>query len=433
MVGDELIPAVSRLLTSKNQRVSDLDEMQEQRISFAYGNGNIDGDGFSRATMSVVAPAINDVGGTNIGATFTPNSVIHRHEAEGAVRQFDVTLDLVQRFTEPGAPKFTLDPSIIEVLHSALLTRGEPSGIRTEEVTIQGSSFGPPAPNLLRDELDSMCDAINSAWTTVDALELAAFSLWRLNWIHPFVDGNGRTARALSYLILSIRIGGIIPGIPTIPEQLLHRRAEYLDALAKADITSKSGHVDLTDLRDLIGSMLQRQLEAFPAFAVDELHQIDDIVERRLRGVRNAVASALFGDDVTKRLWTIDDYVVLQLGPKVEIANAERRHRENGNAFPRLLAAHLSRAAVHVNAQQRGIILRDHFSLLSEQLALGLERNAAVTVENPVVQWEHASTAQGWSAVGALYIIRFGRELTSSTAGDVFDLLLTRHLASLKS
>ncbi|MCJ2061034.1 Fic family protein [Methylobacterium sp. J-048] len=433
MAGDELIPAVARLLTARNQRAIDLDEVQEQRISFAYGNGNIDGEGFSRATMSVVVPAITDVGGTNIGATFTPNSVTHRHEAEGAVRQFDATLDLIRRFTEPGAPKFMLDPSIIEVLHSALLTRGDTGGIRTEEVTIRGSNFGPPAPNLLRRELDSMCDVINSEWGTLDALELAAFALWRLNWIHPFVDGNGRTARALSYLVLNIKLGGVLPGTPTIPEQLLHRRAEYLDALARADITAKSGHVDLTNLRDLVGSMLQRQLEAFPAFAADELHQIDDIVERRLRGGRNAVASSVFGDDVMQRLWTIDDYVVLQLGPEAAIADAERRHREHDNAFPRLLASHSSRAVVQVGAHQRGIILRDQFSLSGEQFALGLEHNAAATVEHPVVRWEEASTAQGWSAVGALYILRFGRELTSSTAGDVFDLLLTRHLASLKS
>ncbi|MEX1365172.1 MAG: Fic family protein [Nannocystaceae bacterium] len=25
------------------------------------------------------------------------------------------------------------------------------------------------------------------------------YTLWRLNWIHPFVEGNGRTARAACY------------------------------------------------------------------------------------------------------------------------------------------------------------------------------------------------------------------------------------------
>ena len=383
--------------------------------------------------MSMVVPPISDIGGTDIGATFAPNSITHRHEVEGAVRQFDLTLDLVRRFTAPDAPKFKLDRSMIEDLHRALLTRGEAGGIRTEEVRIRDSSFGPPAPDLLRGELDGMCDAINSRWDTLDALELAAFALWRLNWIHPFTDGNGRTARALSYLILNIKSGGVLPGTPTIPEQLLHRRAEYLDALSIADSTETSGNVDLTTLRNLIGSMLRRQLEAFPAFSADELHQIDDIVGRRLRGGRNAVASSVFGNDVAQRLWTIDDHVVLQLGPEAAIADAERRHRENDDAFPRLLAVHPRQAVVRVSVRQRGIVIRDQFSLSGEEFALGLERNAAVTVERPVVRWEGASTEQGWSTVGALYILRFGRELTSSTVGDMFDLLLTRHLASLKS
>ncbi|MFX9016038.1 Fic family protein, partial [Acinetobacter baumannii] len=33
-------------------------------------------------------------------------------------------------------------------------------------------------------------------WRTGDALDATAFALWRINWIHPFKNGNGRTARA---------------------------------------------------------------------------------------------------------------------------------------------------------------------------------------------------------------------------------------------
>jgi hypothetical protein len=32
------------------------------------------------------------------------------------------------------------------------------------------------------------------------AIHLAAYLMWRLNWIHPFADGNGRTARMTSYV-----------------------------------------------------------------------------------------------------------------------------------------------------------------------------------------------------------------------------------------
>ncbi|MGM4886430.1 Fic family protein [Tardiphaga sp. 11_C7_N12_6] len=431
MAEHEPQPELSRLLASA-KRVIDLDEVKEQRLSFAYGNGNIDGDSFSRATMSVVVPPAVDAGGTDIGATLAPNSILHRHEAEGAVRQFDITIDLVRRFTEPGAPKFKLDLSVIQILHDALLTQGEIGGIRTVEVRIRNSSFGPPAPDLLHLELDRMCETINSGWDTWDALELAAFTLWRLNWIHPFTDGNGRTARALSYLILNVKLGGVLPGTPTIPEQLLHLRAEYLDALAQADSTAKGGRVDVTALRDLLGRMLRRQLEALPAFSAEELHQIDDVVGRRLRSGRSAAASSVFGTDVRQRLWTVDDHIVLQLGPEAAIADAEQRHRKTGDPFPRLLAADPGRAVVRVSARQRGIVIRDQVFLSGEEFAIGFERNAAATIERPILRWAGATTEQGWSTVGALYVLRFGRELTSSTAVDVFDLLLTRHLASLK-
>jgi hypothetical protein len=199
MAEHEQQPELSRLLAAA-KRVIDLDEMKEQRVSFAYGNGNIDGDGFSRATMSVVIPPTADAGGTDTGAAVAPNSILHRHEVEGAVRQFDITIDLVLRFTQPGAPKFNLDLPVIQALHDALLTQGEIGGVRTSAVRIPASSFNPPAPDVLHSELERMCETINSGWDTWDALELAAFALWRLNWIHPFTDGNGRTARALSYL-----------------------------------------------------------------------------------------------------------------------------------------------------------------------------------------------------------------------------------------
>jgi Fic family protein len=46
-------------------------------------------------------------------------------------------------------------------------------------------------------------------------IHLAAYLMWRLNWIHPFADGNGRTSRIISYVVLSIRAGAILPGTPT--------------------------------------------------------------------------------------------------------------------------------------------------------------------------------------------------------------------------
>ena len=51
-------------------------------------------------------------------------------------------------------------------------------------------------------------------------IHLAAYTMWRVNWIHPFAGGNGRTSRAVSNLVLCARLGYRLPGTLTVPEQI---------------------------------------------------------------------------------------------------------------------------------------------------------------------------------------------------------------------
>jgi Fic family protein len=79
--------------------------------------------------------------------------------------------------------------------------------------------------------VEDLCDYVNGQWTTRTALHLAAYVMWRLNWIHPFTDGNGRTSRAASYLVLCLRLGYLLPGRRTIPDQIAEDRTRYYKAL----------------------------------------------------------------------------------------------------------------------------------------------------------------------------------------------------------
>ena len=63
-----------------------------------------------------------------------------------------------------------------------------------------------------------MCDYVNDNFASKTGIHLAAYVMWRLNWIHPFVDGNGRTSSAASYFVLCMRAGNVLPGKKTIPE-----------------------------------------------------------------------------------------------------------------------------------------------------------------------------------------------------------------------
>jgi Fic family protein len=86
--------------------------------------------------------------------------------------------------------------------------------------------------------------------------------MWRLNWIHPFADGNGRTSRIVSYVVLSIRAGAILPGTPTIPDQIVDNRA-YFDALDAADAAFRDGRIDVSKMEALLASLLAKQLAGF--------------------------------------------------------------------------------------------------------------------------------------------------------------------------
>lgn len=86
---------------------------------------------------------------------------------------------------------------------------------------------------------------MNDKWTVKSPIHLAAYVMWRLNWIHPFTDGNGRTSRALSYLVLCIRLKMLLPGRTTIPEQIEKDRTPYYKALEAADEAWAGDRIDL--------------------------------------------------------------------------------------------------------------------------------------------------------------------------------------------
>jgi Fic family protein len=84
--------------------------------------------------------------------------------------------------------------------------------------------------------------------------------MWRLNWIHPFSDGNGRTSRALSYALLGIKLGYLLPGSPTIPQQIEADNSHYIEALEAADAAAINGGEDISEMEAMIRSMLAKQL-----------------------------------------------------------------------------------------------------------------------------------------------------------------------------
>lgn len=191
---------------------------------------------------------------------------IARQEAGNAVRQFDAVLDLIDEVARDGRP-FKLRPSTILSLHKfALDGLSRYAGTwRPSPVSIEKSGHAPPHESQVPALIEEMCDWVNGHWASRSALSLCSYVMWRLNWIHPFLDGNGRTSRAVSYLVLCAKLGDRLPGKLTIPEQIAAHRDPYYAALEAADASLPKGEADFTEMEALLQSYLAKQLSG--AFA----------------------------------------------------------------------------------------------------------------------------------------------------------------------
>jgi Fic family protein len=130
---------------------------------------------------------------------------------------------------------------------------------RPDEMRISNSRHNPPPPDLVPDLVEDMCDYVNEN-RNEPPIHLAAYLLWRINWIHPFDDGNGRTARATAYAVLCILLGYELPGTRTIPEHIAQDKIPYYKALEAADEAYKTRKIDVSRLAALLEDLLAKQL-----------------------------------------------------------------------------------------------------------------------------------------------------------------------------
>ncbi len=170
--------------------------------------------------------------------------------------------DEIIRIYRTSGDHLDLTPDLVRGLHritvSGLYTCA--GSYRDHAVTIRNSSHKPPEHVYVPGLVDDLCHTANTH-TEWDPTITAAYVIWRLNWIHPFGGGNGRTSRALGYLALLARLGFMLPGKLTIPEQIVNERARYQRALEDADAAWREHSiVDVTRMKDLLDELLERQL-----------------------------------------------------------------------------------------------------------------------------------------------------------------------------
>lgn len=152
-------------------------------------------------------------------------------------------LNAVQRALSNAHEDLTTDT--IRAIHRALLPDERFAGrIRTTQNWIGGSDHSPhrarhiPPDPLRVDSLLTDLLAFMSR-TDVDPVAHAAITHAQYETIHPFEDGNGRTGRALTHLLLR-RHGVTVNGVAPLSIAFLGRADDYLDALR----TYEDGDID---------------------------------------------------------------------------------------------------------------------------------------------------------------------------------------------
>ncbi|MGF1561454.1 MAG: Fic family protein [Geminicoccaceae bacterium] len=181
-------------------------------------------------------------------------------EAANLRRQYDFLQSLVEAALETDQPY--LSHAIVRTLHvHAMSCLFEDAGVY-RKVAVRAGGHRAALPSRVPDLMELFINQVNRAWAGTDALTLCAFVYWRICHIHPFVNGNGRAARAASYFVLCVKNGAWLPGDPILPERMRLRKPLYGPALSKTDEGAGIRQTPLGALKSLISADLSEQLRA---------------------------------------------------------------------------------------------------------------------------------------------------------------------------
>ncbi len=181
-------------------------------------------------------------------------------EARNGLLQFDEIVRIISDI-EHGT-RFRLRPSMIQSLHRITIQDifTCAGNYRTQEIQIFGTDHQPPKWQIMSELVEEMCDYVNDHWDSSTPIHLSSYVMWRINWIHPFAGGNGRTSRAVSYVVLCSKLGYRLPGTLTIPDQIVKNRKPYYAALDAADLECTRNNLDVSLMESLMSTLLARQL-----------------------------------------------------------------------------------------------------------------------------------------------------------------------------
>lgn len=183
------------------------------RIGFTYSSNALEGN---TLTISETKILLED------GITVGGHPLKDCYEAVGHGAAYDFMLDLARQ------QGMNITEDTIKKMHRLFYQKvdTEQAGqYRSIQVYISGTEYVPPSPEDVPALMKRLTEQIHSSQAILHSIELAAMAHKQLVDIHPFIDGNGRTARLLMNLIL-VNAGYGVVSIPPI------WRNDYINALS---------------------------------------------------------------------------------------------------------------------------------------------------------------------------------------------------------
>lgn len=159
------------------------------KVEYTYDSNRIEGN---TLTLKETALVIEK------GMTIRGKSVQEHFETVNHAEAVDLLYDFVQKKSE-------LNEFLLKQIH-ALVLRGidkhNAGKYRNVNVRISGSKYEPPQPFMLNKLMEDYFLFYQEQKGKMHPVVLAAEMHERLVTIHPFIDGNGRTARLVMNLVL---------------------------------------------------------------------------------------------------------------------------------------------------------------------------------------------------------------------------------------
>jgi len=240
IIKNRLEEKLSKLNKLRPLPKSSVQKLREKfQIEMTYNSNAIEGNSLTlKETFLVI----------NEGITVKGKPLKDHLEAKDHHAALEYLYDLIDK-----DKRHTISEMLIRNLHQIIIqeTDKEWAGrYRNANVIIGGAKHTPPDALQVPQKMRDLISWLNSQKGKTNIVELAALLHHKLVHIHPFFDGNGRTARLTMNLLL------MQAGYPLVII-MKNDRKKYYDVLDKAD----SGKYE--DLIKFVAQSIERSLDIY--------------------------------------------------------------------------------------------------------------------------------------------------------------------------